>query len=110
MHPGRAPATAVVEDSDEVYTANITHNLNRMAKAAGIYMHLWKPEEIGVVHARELVDPLTVGLLKLTENPEYYRKFNPENLWGNYDGLVTFVSEYIVACRNWPAALVRVSR
>lgn len=29
-----------------VYAANVTHNLNRMADAAGIYLPLWRPEEM----------------------------------------------------------------
>jgi hypothetical protein len=37
-----------------VYDANITHNLGAMAKAAGIYMHLWRPDEIGIKTASEL--------------------------------------------------------
>lgn len=35
----------------EVCALNITHNLGRMAKEAGIYQHLWRPEEIGVTKA-----------------------------------------------------------
>ena len=31
----------------EVFSANITHNLGAMAKEAGIYMHLWRPDELG---------------------------------------------------------------
>lgn len=27
-----------------IFSANITHNLNAMAEAAGIYKHLWRPE------------------------------------------------------------------
>lgn len=34
-----------------LYDANITHNLNRMADEAGIYEHVWRPEEIGVTTA-----------------------------------------------------------
>jgi len=35
-----------------VYDANITHNLGAMAEAAGIYKHLWRPEEIGITKAQ----------------------------------------------------------
>jgi signal transduction histidine kinase len=35
--------------SDNVlFVSNITHNLNIMADKAGIYQHLWRPEEIGI--------------------------------------------------------------
>ena len=31
---------------DEVYSANITHNLGGMAREGGIYQACWRPEEI----------------------------------------------------------------
>ena len=31
-----------------VFEANVTHNLNRMAEAAGFYKEVWRPEEIGI--------------------------------------------------------------
>ena len=36
--------------------ANITHNLNRMAEAVDLYLPLWRPEEIGIAQAEEIVD------------------------------------------------------
>lgn len=29
----------------ELFEANITHNLNKMAKEVGIYEYLWRPDE-----------------------------------------------------------------
>ena len=94
----------------ELYHANITHNLGPMAKAAGIYMELWRPEELGVIYAGELVEPLTAGLEKLEAEPEEFRKHNPPNGWGTYEGFVLFVREYLYACRKYPKANVRVWR
>ena len=31
------------EENEEVFSANITNNLNKMANAAGIYDALWRP-------------------------------------------------------------------
>lgn len=94
----------------EVYSANITHNLGRMAKEAGIYMHLWRPDELGITKASELIEPLLRGFEKLASEPEKYRALNPENGWGSYEGLLNFVSEYLDACEDNPDAEVRVSR
>jgi len=33
-----------------------------MAKDAGIYEHLWQPDEIGIVKAKQLIKPLRAGL------------------------------------------------
>lgn len=94
----------------EVYWRNITHNLNRMATEAGIYKELWRPDEIGITKAAQLIEPLTKGLELLRSDPERFRAFNPENGWGSYEGLCNFVESYLAACRAEPDADVRVSR
>lgn len=48
----------------EVYWANITHNLNKMAEAAGIYHALWHPELIPATTANEIIPILESGLEK----------------------------------------------
>lgn len=93
-----------------VFESNITHNLNKMAEAAGIYKHLWRPEEIGMKLAGQLIVPLFDGLVALTEDPERFKKLNPENGWGNYDIFVAWVAKYLLACVNNPDAKIRVSR
>jgi hypothetical protein len=94
----------------EVYSRNITHNLNKMAMEAGIYEALWRPEEIGIEYAHQLILPLTKGLEVLKNHPEDLRKFNPENGYGSYEGLVNFVETYLQACEENPDAEVRVCR
>ena len=95
---------------DQIFTANITHNLNSMADAAGIYRHLWRPEELGIVYAGELIKPLEEGLRDLKANPTHFKRLNPENGWGSYEGLVAFVEEYLEACKEHPKSLIEVSR
>ncbi len=108
--PGREPYTATVEDDGEVYSANITHNLNGMAAEAGIYEPLWRPDEIGITKAAQLIEPLRAGLSLLRATPERFKAFNPSNGWGDYYGLVEFVSSYLRACEEYPDAEVSVSR
>lgn len=93
-----------------IFTRNITHNLNRMAEAAGIYKHIWRPEELNIKTAGELIEPLTAGLARLKANPAYFSQFNPANGWGNYDILVDFVDTYLDACIADPDATIEVSR
>ena len=83
---------------------------NKMADAAGIYKHLWRPEGIGITKAAQLIDPLREGLAVLLSDPGRFKKFDPENKWGDYDGLVDFVREYLLACEENPNATVEVSR
>jgi hypothetical protein len=109
--PGREPVTVQLpSDDEEVYSANITHNLNQMADAACIYHHLWRPDEIGITKAGQLIEPLRAGLVLLRSNPEIFKKYNPENGWGNYEGLVRFVENYLEACERYPGAEVYASR
>jgi len=93
-----------------IFDANVTHNLNKMAEAAGVYQALWRPEEIGVTHAADLIHPLRTGLLKLKTAPSKYRKLNPANGWGSYDNLVKVVEDLLNACTDNPDATVEVSR
>lgn len=93
-----------------VFEYNITHNLGEMADAAGIYKHLWRPDELGITVAQQLIEPLTEGLFRLRSDPVKYKSFNPENGWGNYDDLVAFVTEYLQACVNNPDGIIRACR
>lgn len=110
-HPGQEPVVfRRDEESDEVYSRNITHNLNTMAEAAGIYGCLWRPDEHGITTAGHLIPLLRGGLNRLKADPKHYEGFNPLNGWGDYVGLVDFVADYLAACEEYPDATVRVSR
>ena len=93
-----------------VYSGNITHNLNKMADEAGIYKLLWRPEELGITKASEVIEPLKIGINVLKSDPEKFKKFNPENGWGNYEILVRFAEEYLASCKENPDADISVSR
>ena len=94
----------------EIYNGNITHNLNKMAMEAGLYEVLWRPEELGMTRAEELIPTLTAGLARLKADPEKFKAHNPPNGWGSYEGFVRFVEEYLNACGENPEAAVEVWR
>lgn len=98
------------EKQETVYEANITHNLGKMADEAGIYEALWRPEEINIEKASELIPLLESALFDLKSRPEYYSKFNASNGWGLYENFVPFVENYLEACKKYPDALISVSR
>ena len=95
---------------EEYYDNNITHNLGLMAEEAGIYEALWRPEEIGITKAGQLVPLLREGIYKLLMDPDHYKTFDAPNGWGKYDHLVKFVQEYMKACSEHPDADIEVSR
>ncbi len=108
--PGAEPCIVDSPDSREVYDANITHNLGTMAEEAGIYYPLWRPDEIGITKAWQLIEPLTIGLGLLKSDPPRFEKHNAPNGWGLYQNFVPFVEKYLLACIANPDAEVRVSR
>lgn len=93
----------------EIFSQNITHNLRKMAKAAGIYQHLWEPEKIGITTAIDLINPLKEGVALMKKYPERFKKFNAANGWGSYDNFVPWVERYIEACELNPGAKISVS-
>lgn len=98
------------EKEEELYSANITHNLGKMASEADIYIALWKPEEIPATKASEIIDLLDKGLADLKERPAHFETFNSPNGWGMYEHFVPFVEKYLEACREFPEAIINVSR
>lgn len=113
-----------------LYGANITHNLGRMAEKAGIYEALWRPHRLRsdynirqadftaedefeasvVIRAKEIIPYLEKGLADLKARPTYYEQFNSPNGWGLYKHFVPFVEGYLNACKQYPDAIVEVSR
>jgi len=89
---------------------NITHNLTEMADACKLYYCVWRPEECNIKTAKQMIAPLREGLILLHENPKIFKKFEPENGWGTYEGFVKFIEKYLQACITYPQAKIRVSR
>jgi len=94
----------------EIWSYNVTHNLGPMAEAAGVYRCMWRPEEIGIVYAHQMIDPLRAGLEMLERDRDRMIALNPSNGWGSYDGLVRAAREYLAACVANPDATVGVDR
>lgn len=101
----------------EVYTSNITHNLGRMAEQVVVWPSnltlrdvLWYPREKGLYYARDIAEMLDEAYRILLADPDRFRKFNPENGWGDYDTLCVFVYKYRNACWDNPEAEIGVSK
>ncbi len=98
-------------EEQEVYKDNVTHNLGSMAVAAEIYKVLWRPEELFEnPTAADLIPLLEAGLERLKADPVYFKQYDASNGWGLYEDLVSFVEQYLKACREDPDAKVTVNR
>lgn len=94
----------------EVYSANITHNLGEMAKEAGIYEACWRPEEIGITKAAQLIEPLRNGIAQMKADPARFEKLNSPNGWGLYENFLPWLENYLAACEANPDAEVSAWR
>ena len=91
----------------ELFSSNITHNLNTMAEEAGIYKTLWHPDDLYEnPTADKLIPHLEAGLLKLKSHPEHYKQFDASNGCGTYEDFVFFVEKVLIACEKHPKASV----
>lgn len=97
-------------NSSQHYSANITHNLGAMAREAGIYQHLWRPEEIGITKASQLIEPLQTGVALMKSDRPRFEKHNAANGWGTYVQFLPWIEKYLAACEANPDADVSVCR
>jgi hypothetical protein len=98
------------EEYEYYFDANVTHNLAEMASAAGLYDAVWRPDENGFTFAKDIIQILEEGILKLELDKNYYRSLNPKNGWGSYDKFVPWLKNYLEACKKYPDAVIVVSR
>ena len=99
----------LMQDGEEVFSRNITHNLTKMAAKAGIYDVLWHPERLAIKQARDCISNLKDGLLYLACNRVECEALNSPNGWGMYEHFVPFVTEVLTGCCDYPEAEVKVS-
>ena len=95
------------DEEVEVYGANITHNLSKMARECELYTSLWDSHEKPVSEVKE---DLIRGIKELKNNPEKYKTFNPGNGWGKYETLLFFAECVLNAMDKYPKAVIGVSR
>ena len=96
--------------ADEVFSANITQNLNKMAYGAGIYAILWRPEYNGIEKAEQLIEPLRKAIAEMKANPARFKKHNSHNGWGLYEHFLPWLARLLEACVLYPEASVDASR
>ena len=120
----------LIYDPETVYDGGTTHNLTKMADAAGIYEALWRPhrlhheydipdgqyekewefEDSHPIKAGTVIPALEKGLKDLKDRPEHFETFNSENGWGTYKHFVPFVEKFLEACREYPDGILEASR
>jgi len=107
------PHYMVVDDypaSETVYSSNVTGNLGKMAREAGLYEVLWCPDEHGITAASQLIEPLRTGIERLKTDPARFKLLSSPNGWGTYEQFIPWLLNYLNACEQFPDASVWVSK
>ncbi len=118
------------ERQEDLYSANITHNLGKMAGEAGLYEALWRPhrlkegynipegdhdaeyefEEENLVRAYEIIPIIEKGLEDMLARPKHYETFNSPNGWGMYKHFIPFIEQYLEALKEYSESFVDCDR
>lgn len=111
-YPG-ADIQEIEIETTEFWHGNITHNLAKMARECKIecdpkheglslYDLLWRDEYPWEFCHLEYTQCLMACLVCLTDEPERFKQYNPENGWGDYEQLVEFTKSFIHALVDEP--------
>ena len=104
------PACPTCGRNDELFHANITHNLSEMAGELGIYPALWCPEAVNVTCAADLIVPLTAAIEKMQADPEHWQSYDSPNGWGLAVNFLPWLVRYRAACLEHPKSVVTANR
>jgi len=97
-------------EMEKFFKQSTTHNLSEMAKEAGIYSIVWRPEENGIERAAQLIEPLKAGIIRLKSDPKRFIALEPDNKCGTYADFVPWLERYLRACEKYPEATVYARR
>lgn len=86
---------------------NYTHNVREMWIKAGCYDALYSSDG---KKASETLPILNQAILHMSANADEYRKLNPANGWGSYEGALTFLKEWRDFCEQHLDLLIVVSK
>lgn len=91
----------------EIYEANITYNLAPMYyKCVDKEKGLKKLDNMNCKKALPIVNKAITDMLN---NANEYRKLNPANGWGSYEGLLAKLQEIRNCCESNPDGIINVS-
>jgi len=91
----------------QLFSANYTHNVTNMWRHAGCYDALYES------HGKQAKDILLVleqAVEKMHAEPAVYMAMDSPNGWGQYVSALPFLERVAAACREYPKAIIGVSR
>jgi hypothetical protein len=91
----------------EIFSANITHNLMPMWKKAGVLDALYKSDG---ERASDYIEALRAGVADFEKNYAEYEKLNAPNGWGLAEHALPWLKRVLAAFEQNQDATIRVSR
>ena len=109
------------EDVEQQTCLNITHNMNKLVDECGklvdkeYYELIWTPDELlGVDNGKVPVSFVLQRLPALIADLFKYEKelvqYLPSNGWGTFEGLISFVCDYLKECYKHKEAYIYCCR
>lgn len=89
------------------FETNITHNLGKMFRDAGVYDILWHGDDR---RAGEQVAALEAAVTMMEADPERFSALSASNGWGTYEQALPWLREVVTAFKEYPDATLRCSR
>ena len=90
----------------DIEVGNYTYNVNPMYARAMNIKGLSKALE--GKKCKRLIPLLKGGIANMENNPDVYKRMNPENGWGDYEGALDFLRKIFNKCNEYPNYKVRV--
>jgi hypothetical protein len=91
----------------EIYEANVTYNL------ADMYYKCIDTEKgykkLDGMNCKDALPILNGAILDMLSNADEYRKLNPKNGWGSYEGLLKQMQEMRSCCESNPDGIIQIS-
>ena len=92
------------EDREVVDCGNYTYNVAPMyQKAMGKTI-----SDFNNMKCKDAISILEKGVKEMEENPDVYKKMNPENGWGDYEGSLDYLKNFLKECRQNPECIIEI--
>ena len=88
----------------DLYSANITYNVNPMWREAGVFEALMESDG---KTAEEVLPALRRGVADMAAHPAKYKAMDSPNGWGTYADALPWLNELVAAFEKHPKGRIR---
>ena len=96
----------IAKRETEILEKNVTYNLAKM-----YYKCIDKEKgfkRLNGINCKEALPIINNAIRDMLDNADEYRKLNPSNGWGSYEGLLATLQEMRNCCENNPDGIIDI--